>query len=56
MTCSKQVAGHDQSETAANLCALELPTRWTPEQAAAVFELLDDVMGFIWRRYGRQIE
>lgn len=36
--------------------ALTLPTDWTPEQAAAVFELLDDLRDRVWSMYGPQIQ
>ncbi len=31
---------------------VEIPATWTPEQALAVFELLDDIRDKIWSRYG----
>ncbi len=33
-----------------------IPTLWTPEQAVAVFELLDDLREKIWTLYGCQIQ
>ena len=36
--------------------AVAIPTLWTPEQALAVFELLDDLQEKIWTRYGGQIQ
>ncbi len=33
-----------------------LPTHWSPEQAAAVFEILDDLREHVWARYGLQIQ
>ena len=33
-----------------------MPTLWTPEQALAVFELLDDLRERLWSLYGRQIQ
>ncbi|MEO9190502.1 MAG: hypothetical protein ABI224_10970 [Acetobacteraceae bacterium] len=33
-----------------------IPTLWTPEQALAVFELLDDLREKIWTLYGGQIQ
>jgi hypothetical protein len=30
--------------------------RWTPEQAMAVYELLDDLRAQIWRHYGPQLQ
>ncbi len=32
------------------------PTRWTPAQASAVLEVLDEVREWIWLAYGRQIQ
>lgn len=29
---------------------------WTPAQATAVFEVLDDLLESVWRRYGVQIQ
>jgi hypothetical protein len=34
----------------------EIPTYWTPEQALAVFDLLDDLREKIFAYYGRQIQ
>ncbi|MBP8146469.1 MAG: hypothetical protein KAY56_14120 [Inhella sp.] len=36
--------------------ALKVPTHWTPEQAAAVFELLDELRDWLWSLYGPQIQ
>jgi hypothetical protein len=33
-----------------------VPTHWTPAQATAVFEVLDDLLESVWRRYGVQIQ
>jgi hypothetical protein len=33
-----------------------LPTDWSPEQAAAVFEILDELREQLWARYGLQIQ
>jgi len=41
---------------AAEGAAVAIPTLWTPEQALAVFELLDDLRHKIWTRYGGQIQ
>ena len=35
--------------------ALQIPTYWTPEQAFAVFELVDDLREAIWQCYGMQL-
>jgi len=34
----------------------EVPTHWTPAQATAVFEVLDELREAIWRNYGVQIQ
>lgn len=33
-----------------------LPTHWSPEQAVAVFEILDELREHVWARYGLQIQ
>jgi hypothetical protein len=33
-----------------------LPTYWTPEQALAVFEILDELRDQLWNLYGPQIQ
>ena len=35
---------------------VEIPAAWTPEQALAVFELLDDLREKIWVRYSVQLQ
>ena len=30
----------------------EVPTHWTPTQATAVFEMLDELRDSVWRGYG----
>jgi hypothetical protein len=35
---------------------IEIPTTWTPEQALAVFELLDEIRDKIWSRYGSRLQ
>lgn len=44
------------SETDQDSGIFEVPTHWTPAQATAVFELLDDLRESVWRRYGVQIQ
>jgi hypothetical protein len=39
-----------------NSIQLILPDHWSPEQAWAVFELLDDLREAIWKQYGPQIQ
>ncbi len=34
---------------------LNIPAYWTPEQAFAVVELLDDLRDLIWAHYGLQL-
>ncbi len=35
--------------------SLQIPTCWTPEQAFAVFELIDDLRDAIWQCYELQL-
>jgi hypothetical protein len=35
---------------------ITLPTHWSPEQAVAVFEILDELREQVWARYGLQIQ
>jgi len=32
------------------------PTKWTPAQASAVLEVLDEIREWIWLSYGSQIQ
>ena len=36
--------------------AVVIPTLWTPDQALAVFELLDELRDKVWSLYGHQIQ
>ena len=36
--------------------SVEIPVTWTPEQALAVFELLDDLRERIWELYNVQLQ
>ena len=36
--------------------SITLPTHWSPEQAVAVFEILDELRAHVWARYGLQIQ
>ncbi|MDQ2782514.1 MAG: hypothetical protein M3Y26_08270 [Actinomycetota bacterium] len=36
--------------------AVVIPSTWTPEQALAVFELLDDLRDRLWTLHGSQIQ
>lgn len=44
------------SETGQAAGTFDVPTHWTPTQATAVFEVLDDLLESVWRRYGIQIQ
>jgi hypothetical protein len=35
---------------------VEIPVSWTPEQALAVFDMLDELREKIWTRYSSQIQ
>jgi hypothetical protein len=35
---------------------IHIPTYWTPEQAAAVFDLVDEIREKIWAVYGLHIQ
>jgi len=35
---------------------ITLPADWSPEQAAAVFEILDELRDRVWAHYGPQIQ
>jgi len=36
--------------------SLQIPTYWTPEQAFAVFDLINDLREAIWQCYALQIQ
>lgn len=36
--------------------SITLPTHWSPQQAVAVFEVLDELREHVWARYGLQIQ
>lgn len=36
--------------------SIALPTDWSPEQAVAVFEILDELRERVWDLYGRRIQ
>jgi hypothetical protein len=45
-----------KSETGLPLTvSFQIPTYWTPEQAFAVFELIDDLRDAIWQCYNIQL-
>jgi hypothetical protein len=35
---------------------IDIPTYWTPEQATAVFELIEEIRDRIWAAYGPAIQ
>lgn len=35
---------------------VEIPTTWTPEQACAVFDLINEIRDRIWDQYNIQIQ
>lgn len=43
-------------ETAQGSARFARPTKWTPAQASAVLEVLDEIREWIWLSYGRQIQ
>jgi len=45
------VPAHDPNDM-----TLDVPRDWSPEQAAAVFEILDHLQVRIWGRYGPSIQ
>jgi hypothetical protein len=44
---------HDPDRTS---IPLRIPRYWTPEQAFAVFELIDDLRDAIWRCYALELQ
>ena len=34
---------------------IALPSHWSDKQAAAVYEILDELLDCLWRQYGSQI-
>lgn len=55
MTCRRAVpAASARYPVAAG--SIALPTDWSPEQAVAVFEILDELRDRVWARYGLQIQ
>lgn len=44
------------ANTKATARTLRIAPNWTPEQAAAVYEILDDLIDVIWRQYGPDIQ
>jgi hypothetical protein len=46
----------EPNKTSRTIIPLQIPTYWTPEQAFAVFELIDDLRDAIWRCYALQLQ
>jgi len=42
--------------TVQRIRSLTLPEHWTPEEALAVFEMIDLLRDHLWRCYGRDIQ
>jgi len=55
MTRRRTVPAASVSRPAAAVL-IALPTDWSPEQAVAVFEILDEVRERVWAHYSRQIQ
>ncbi len=49
-------AGIDFTQHRVAAGSITLPTHWSPEQAVAVFEILDELREHVWARYGLQIQ
>ncbi len=43
-------------ETGQGTARFARPTKWTPAQASAVLEVLDEIREWIWLSYGSQIQ
>ena len=43
-------------ETGQGTARFGRPTKWTPAQASAVLEVLDEIREWIWLSYGSQIQ
>lgn len=44
------------ANTKATAETLRIATNWTPKQATAVYEILDDLIDVVWRQYGPDIQ
>jgi hypothetical protein len=55
MTRRRPVPAANSVQHAAGL-PITLPTDWSPEQAVAVFEILDELRQRVWDHYGLQIQ
>lgn len=49
-------AGIDFTRHRVAASSIMLPTDWSPDQAVAVFEILDALREHVWARYGLQIQ
>ena len=56
MTRRKLVMGQRSQEEGNNSTMWELPTNWTPAQALAVFEVLDDLKDLVVNGYASKIQ
>jgi hypothetical protein len=43
------------SDSPPSKLSIQIPADWTPEQAFAVFELINDLRDAIWQRYSIQL-
>ena len=48
--------GSGQPGTDQSFGMFEVPTHWTPAQATAVFEVLEELRELVWQNYGGQIQ
>ncbi len=55
MTRRRSVPAANTLQYAAGL-PITLPTDWSPDQAVAVFEILDELRERVWDHYGLQIQ
>ena len=46
----------DVAQRGETVTPMPLPTDWSPEQAVAVFEILDELCERVWAQYGLQIQ
>ncbi len=53
---TRRSPGFGLPDTGQGSGVFEVPTHWTPAQATAVFEVLDDLLESVWCRYGVQIQ
>jgi len=53
---TRQRAGPGVTRVVGTTVSLTLPADWSPEQAFAVFEILDELRERVWACYGTQIQ